>query len=132
MKFNEAIQKQIDEQRTRYAKSGYEFKERTVSTHNLGDLIGAVLAIDNESDANEFYRGYIEHLESLPRHERYTPKQVADSNIGWCFGEGMAADRQQMWQKCTTASHPIFGKTQPTPEEAIRSWKTRSLASRGA
>lgn len=110
MKFYDAIQLQIDRDRAYRREKGYEFKERTVATHTIGDFISAVMAINNEADAQEFYRGYVEWLEAQPgRKTEHTAKHVADMNIGWCFGEGMTDERKQMWAKCTTASHPIFG-----------------------
>jgi hypothetical protein len=120
MKFLEAIQAQIDWERARCKTLKHEFTERTPERHTIGDLIRAVMAVDNEADAKEFYRGYVEWLEAQPMDNGYTAQQVADSNIGWCFGEGMREERKRMWVMSTTASHPIFGRTSPTPEEAVR------------
>lgn len=119
MNFTEAIQLQIDRERAEYRQHpNWEFKERTPSRHFIGDFISAVMVIDNEADALEFYRGYIDYLEIQP--DRTQPaKTVADANIGWCFGEGMSEERKAMWSRCTTASHPIFGRSNPTPEEAF-------------
>ena len=118
MTFIAAIQQQIDKSRNSAREHGWDFKERTPERHNIGDFIGAVMAISTEEEATEFYRGYIDFLEVQP--DRTHPAEyVADANIGWCFGEGMSAEKQAMWSKCTTASHPIFGRTTPTSKEAF-------------
>lgn len=118
MKFYDAIQLQVDRDRAYQIEHKYEFKERTPARHTIGDLISAVMAIDNEADAQEFYQSYVEWLDQQP--DRTQPARfVADANIGWCFGEGMSEERKAMWCKCTTATHPFFGRVNPSPQEAL-------------
>jgi hypothetical protein len=86
-----------------------------------------LLEIDHEQADRLFYvsnwpeelaDAYIEWLEVQP-DSKLPSKQVADANIGWCFGEGMSNEKMDMWKKCSTASHPIFGTTKPTIAEAL-------------
>lgn len=121
--FRERIQQQISADRSRRQRLQVEFKERTVESHTLGDLIGAVLSIDNAYDARDFYEGLVEYYSSLPLGAiKRSADEVARSNIGWCFGEGMAAARRAMWREVCDAAHPVFGamETSPTPEEALQ------------
>lgn len=118
MKFEQAIQKQIEMTMKLAIEHKWDFKMRTVDRHTIGDLMGAILAIDNEADAQEFYQTYVDWLE-IQRDRTIPAQSVADAHIGWCFGEGMAEDRKAMWCKCTTASHPIFGRSKPSPENAL-------------
>ena len=86
--------------------------------HTIGALIGAVLQITTEADAQEFYHGYLAHQRQF-KIANHTPEQVVRMNIGWCFGEGMPPDQIAMWSRVCGASHPVFGTTLPTPEAAF-------------
>jgi hypothetical protein len=125
--FLDAIQAQIDRDKKNCEEHGWEWKNRTVFSHTIGDFISAVMVIDNEQDAQEFYSSYIDWLSQQP-DRKFPEQQIADMNIGWCFGEGMALDRQRMWHNCTHASHPIFGRYNPTVQEA---WKLANSKSDG-
>lgn len=85
--------------------------------YTIGELVSAVMRIDNENEAKAFYDGYVEHLGKLPDLE-HEPKRIAQSNIGWCFGEGMAPERIGMWVDVCNATHPVFGTSMPSPQEA--------------
>lgn len=91
--------------------------------HTIGDFISAVLSIDNERDAQRFYDWYVGHISGEMAaglwEDQGTAEDAARSNLGWCFGEGMASERQAMWVRVCGASHPVFGTmaTPPTPEE---------------
>ena len=87
--------------------------------HTIGELVDAVLSVSSPKDATEFYEGYLEYLQVLGK-SRGRAEEIAKSNIGWCFGEGMAPDRVEMWVETCQAYHPIFGSTIPTAEEAYK------------
>lgn len=88
----------------------------------IGELIRAVLGIDDEADAKGFYDGYLEHMNSVPEEKRQwngkTAEEVVRSNIGWCFGEGMTVTQRAMWVKVCDASHPVFGRMEIEPSGA--------------
>jgi len=122
--FEQKISEQIEKDRSYRNKNKFDQVERGPGVHTIGDLISAVMAIDNKTDAALFYRGYVEWLKNPPpgveKNEIDNPEQVAKSNIGWCFGEGMDDKMIEMWNKVTGASHPVFGSMTPTPEEAFQ------------
>lgn len=121
--FLDRIQAVIDADRERRQRDGWSFIEHDAEHHTVGDLVAAVMRIDRVADALRFYHGYLAWLTALPaesRSERYTPQQVARSNIGWCFGEGMDRDRIAMWHAVTGAAHPLFGVMDVTPDGAYR------------
>lgn len=122
--FEQKIAEQIERETKYREKNGFDQTERGEGVHTIGDLISAVMKIDNKTDAALFYRGYLEWLNNLPpgvdKSEILTPEQVAKSNIGWCFGEGMSDKMIEMWNKVTGATHPVFGTMTPTPEEAFQ------------
>jgi hypothetical protein len=91
----------------------------------IGHLLDAIMSIDNEADARDFYESYVkwieEHDESV-----FMPGQVAAQNIGWCFGEGMAPERIAMWRRATPAAHPVLPITEdntPSAEECFEAGK---------
>ena len=85
--------------------------------HTIGEFVSAVLKIDNEKDAAEFAREYLQWL--TERQGGFEPYDVMRSNIGWCFGEGMRQERIEMWNRVCNASHPLFGTTKPSVEQAL-------------
>jgi hypothetical protein len=121
--FQARIQRQIDTRPSRY-DLGYV---RTVEQFSLGDLIGAIMAVDNDADARRFYDGYVVSIREVGKTKEL-PADVARSNIGWCFGEGMEPDRIAMWRRVCDAVHPVFGtyETPPTPAQAFDAGVARS------
>lgn len=84
--------------------------------HTIGAFVAAVMEIDTDDDARLFYDGSLSYY---AENGADNPAQVARANIGWCFGEGMAGERQRMWQRVCSAAHPIFGTAVPSFGEAF-------------
>lgn len=98
------------------AESGRQILEGTGIS--IGELVSAILDIDNIEDAVAFYEGYLEHMKGRSISGQ-TPESAARLNIGWCFGEGMDPTRIEMWVKACGASHPVFGTKAPSLKEAF-------------
>jgi hypothetical protein len=105
-KFEEAINKQIEKRSNELV---LDEGEHIIGEHTIGEFIRAVFSINNELDAHSFYNGYIEWLNKLPDDEHFTKIEIAQRNIGWCFGEGMSSNKIDMWRKVCNAFHPVFG-----------------------
>lgn len=132
--FTDRIQAEIERDTAERVRHGWHLIERTEGGHTIGDLVSAIMRIDNPTDARAFFESYVEWMRALPadqKSEGMTEEQVAQANIGWCFGEGMPDDRRAMWRDVSNAAHPVFGSmvTRPTPEEAYESGRR---AARGA
>ena len=101
-----------------------EFYQSKVQGKTIGDFIRAVMVIDNPDEARRFYQGTIANIQQQIDSGKWESKvnavQAANSNIGWCFGEGMQDERVAMWRSVSDASHPVFGSSRPMPEEALR------------
>jgi hypothetical protein len=91
---------------------------RDHDTYTVGDTYDAIFSIDNEQDARAFYEGYVQHISEQP-DLKDDPVYVVQSNIGWMFGEGMSDEMRAMWIRVCDASHPVFGQTMPTIEQAF-------------
>ena len=86
----------------------------------MGHCMSAIKSIGNYEDAREFYEGYATWNEAhkpSPDYP-YSGEEIAKANIGYCFGEGMASERIQMWREVTGAEHPYGpGIENATPTE---------------
>lgn len=128
-------QRQDDERAAELAM--YTEHGRTVSrqtdVHTIGDLVRAILAIDNDEDAARLYRGHVEDIQTQMDDGKWEGQgsavDAAKSNIGWCYGEGMAPERIEMWRRVTGAVHPVFGAQIPTdPAEMLAAGRRAASA----
>jgi len=122
-----------------HAQMGMHGDVGRLKRFTIGDLMGAVLAINSDDDAKAFYESYVAWLTAhLDPASVHTPRsrlegtpagiyllssqQIACDNIGWCFGEGMSRERIAMWRRTTPAAHPVLPITenhQPTAQECL-------------
>ena len=101
---------------------GYSQTKREESGHTIGDFVRATMKIEDEETSKAFYEGCVEFYMDLGNSETYA-EEVARSNIGWCFGEGMKPELIALWSKICGAAHPVFGTMTPTSEEAFQAGK---------
>lgn len=82
----------------------FEWKGKTLRTYV--DISSALSALVSKEEAREFMHAYRE------------VSPYAYQNVGYLTGymDTQTADRLMDW--CET-SHPIFGRSHPTPEEAL-------------
>ncbi len=86
--------------------------------HNYGDLMDAVLAIDNPKDAQRFKRGYVAFVRDAPdRAPNDPPEDIVASNLGYMTGYFGRAEARRV-RELFAVEHPIFGASEPTAEEA--------------
>lgn len=83
-----------------------------------GSIIKIICDIKDPLDMGLFFDRYV----ALLKHQGNTANAegMAKANIGWCFGYGMDEQRMKLWNSITGATHPVFGVTKPTPEEAMQ------------
>jgi hypothetical protein len=89
------------------------------------DDIGAVVfSTKTAKEALAFYEGYVEWITNEKGSKAPATvakaEQIARSNIGWFFGEGLPAKRIALWTEACGASHPVFGTKVPSPEVAFK------------
>lgn len=100
------------------AEHGWSKRSAPAGVHTIGDLISVIMDVDNDDDARRIFEGHRDDIQAQMDGGKWqgqgTAEDAAKSNIGWCYGEGMAADRREMWIRVTNAAHPVFGKTMPT------------------
>jgi hypothetical protein len=96
----------------------------------IADFVREVLAVEDEASARALYVRHVAEL--LDGGQVEDPYVAARLNIGWCFGEGMTAERRAMWRAACGAAHPVFGAMErdPDPEEALATGLAAGRASR--
>jgi hypothetical protein len=84
-----------------------------------GESLGPAMQITEQDKANEYYEALMERHMRITDDSRKRAEQVIKSNLGYYAGyySSDVIDRVQRFYNC---SHPIFGKTQPTPEQAFK------------
>ncbi len=86
--------------------------------NTMGDIMDAIFKIHEPAEAKQFFDDYVEFVrQDQPGQDAV---DIVSSNIGWMFGEGRLSDRQVAMWTALGASHPVFGSTKPTPEEAFK------------
>jgi len=116
--FDRLIAKQIEVNREHCQRTGTTFSARRPGQHTKADFIGALMAIDDSTEALHFYLGYVDWLtETYPGHDAVA---TARANISWCFGEGLRSDAQTMWRVVCDAKHPVFGDTLDSTTDAFQ------------
>lgn len=73
----------------------------------IGELGNAAASLQSREEAQEFMRQY-----------RAENPEFADQNIGYLSGYYDRATKARIQDWCGVA-HPIFGKAEPTPEQAV-------------
>lgn len=92
---------------------------------NYGELGDALCALKTEDEAAEFWHAYVQYLRSQRFEEKLpggkTPEQVAAANIGYLMGYYEVEERQRVYGLFAKfdVSHPVFGRSEPSPEEAF-------------
>lgn len=89
---------------------------------DYGQLIDAVMAINDSADAERFFEAY---AHSIRQHRALTvgeSRARARAEIGYVFCEGMDIEHRRMWNKAAGIEHPFLGPLtdhDPTPEECL-------------
>ncbi len=86
--------------------------------NTMGDIMDAIFKIHDAAEAKQFFDDYVEFVKQDRPDQNAL--DVVKSNIGWMFGEGALSERQIAMWAALGASHPVFGTTQPTAEEAFK------------
>ena len=76
----------------------------------MGEIADAFTACKTKEEAQAFVKAY----EKTTEHAR--------ANLGYMLGYFSSQTRAKFYDWCDL-SHPIFGKTDPTPEEALAAGK---------
>lgn len=91
-----------------------KFPDKTMM---YGEMYDPAMKITDPEKANEYFEACVEYAMRFG-HSRETAEATQRSNIGYWAGyyDSETADRVY---RLFGAAHPVFGRTTPTPEEAV-------------
>lgn len=85
----------------------------------MGEAYNPAMKMTDEADALEYLEALIERSIRIWKQTPEEARKTQLSNIGYFAGYYGHETRQRV-QALFGAVHPIFGETQPTPEEAFK------------
>lgn len=87
-----------------------------------GEIGSALCALTTRDEARDFWRHYVAYL-SRPDAKLIgrSPAEVAASNIGYLMGYYGPEERRRVYDLFSEfdVAHPIFGRSEPTFDEAL-------------
>jgi hypothetical protein len=102
------------------------FNPKNKETLTYGEALCPAIEIRDREEAQEYLRDYAafiqKYLDKEPHPQGRTAMQIAKINIGY-FAGYYDSETSRRVQELFETEHPIFGKTEPTPEEAFMAGK---------
>ena len=86
----------------------------------LGELYGPAMKITDPKKAREYFEYLVREIMTFP-HSRKEAERIVRQNLGYYAGYYDAATMERVNRLFQT--NPIFGRTCPTPEEALAAGK---------
>lgn len=108
----------------------FEFEGQNLSTiGKLGDFVVEVAKAGDRERAKRFMDAYTAAELVVTDGDEAEARSIAAQNVGYVAGYYGQEDMQAVWD-VFDVSHPVFGRTSPTPEVAVEAGK-RSAYSTG-
>ena len=99
-----------------------KFNPENKESLTYGECLCPAMEITDKAEAQRYLTDYIAfiqtHLDKNPSPEGKTATQIALINIGYFAGYYDSATARRVNELFET-THPIFGNTYPTPEQAL-------------
>ncbi len=95
----------------------------------IGEILGPAMDITDQADADDYFEQLVSHYTSVakgPRTRQEAEKIVRD-NLGYYAGY-YSTETQSRVNRLFKTTHPVFGDTKPTAEEAFEAGKVRGEA----
>lgn len=83
------------------------------------DIVRVVLSIHTEALARAYFETLVRWQMATNNWPVIKATQVSREWIGWCFGEGMPREDQEMWIRVCGAYHPVWGQNPVSEQEAF-------------
>ncbi|MDR1626999.1 MAG: hypothetical protein LBT33_10720 [Spirochaetia bacterium] len=103
-----------------------KFNPENKGTLTYGEALRPAIGIKDKAEAQEYLRDYAafiqKYLDKEPDRQGRTAIQIAKINIGYFSGYYDTETMKRVHEVFDT-EHPIFGKKEPTPEEAFTAGK---------
>jgi hypothetical protein len=103
-----------------------KFNPENKDTLTYGEALKPAMEIRDKEEAQQYLRDYAafiqKYLDKQPKDpylERRNAMEIAKLNI-WCFAEYYSSETSARIHELFETEHPVFGRSQPTPEGAIK------------
>lgn len=84
----------------------------------MGDKYNPAMKIKTQADANRYFEACVEHNMRVTGNDRKKAEEIERQHIGYWTGYYSHYIRDRVFGLFKT-EHPIFGRTNPTPNEAF-------------
>lgn len=99
-----------------------KFNPENKNILTYGEALSPIVEIKTEEEARQYLHDYAvfiqKYLDKKPDPKGRTAIQIAKINIGYFSGYYDSETNKRVQELFNTA-HPIFGRTEPTPEKAL-------------
>jgi hypothetical protein len=100
-----------------------KFNPENKDTLTYGEALKPAMEIRDKGEAQQYLSDYAAYIQKFIDEEAdpkgRTATQIAKINIGYFAGYYSSETSARIYELFETV-HPIFGKSHPTPEEAIK------------
>ncbi len=104
-----------------------KFNPENKSILTYGEALKPAMEITDQEDADQYLADYVKYQQSFmsARKDGMTAEQMCKTNLGYFAGyyDREVMSRVNRLFKC---SHPVFGTTSPTNEEAFEAGKKQA------
>lgn len=88
-----------------------------------GESLGPAMTIIDQNEADEYFEALVQNMMKFGHKTREESIQIEKSNLGYYAGY-YDAETMRRVNRLFKTSHPIFGSSRPTPEEAFETGKS--------
>jgi len=99
-------------------KKKWSFVWRDREIKNIGDLVNGIASCQTQSDADDFFEAYVRSFSARTDLNFNERVNLAQKNVGYLIGYLDTENRKRLYRLFNT-QHPIFGRSDPTPQEAL-------------
>ena len=103
-----------------------KFNPENKEVLTYGECLFPAMEITDLEDAQQYLQNYVEYIQKAinkePREDNKSALEIAKINLGY-FAGYYNSEIQQRVNKLFCTTHPIFGSTCPTSEEAFNMGK---------
>lgn len=102
------------------------FNSENKDTLTYGEALSPVAEITTQEEADQYLKDFVKYtqkfLDEKPNENGMTAEEICKFNIGYWSGYSSNETAVRILE-LFDCSHPIFGKTVPTPKEAFEAGK---------
>lgn len=96
-----------------------KFNPNNKSVLTYGEALRPAMEITDQEEADRYFHDYVKYTQKFLKESSKNAEEIVKSNIGYYTGYCDSETAARV-QKLFLCSHPIFGETRPTSEQAFK------------